>query len=319
MICLLALNLMLIAAPHWQWKDLPPLPQALGGAFAGVLDNTLIVAGGSYWRGAPWIPGSEKIYSGVIYSLTPGARRWRTLGQLPSPSGYGASFVHDKALWLVGGQDSTGPQRAILSIDSKGQVTQRGQLPSPLMMMASTQLNGQFFLFGGQPDLKTCLRSPDLLHWEAIPPWPGPGRFFTHATSANGAIYLAGGADLKGTQRIFLRDAYRMTDGKWSPLPELPIPVQAGFAAAIDNAPIILSGSDGSLAPFEAELREDHPGFSTIIWTFDGTRWLPKGRLPYAPVTSTLVEWQGAIVIPGGEDRPAHRSSRVISGTFLHE
>lgn len=323
MIRFLALNLMLlptlIATPAWQWQDLPALPQALGGAFAGVLNNNLIVAGGSYWRGAPWIAGSEKIYSGVIYSLAPGARRWRTLGRLPSPSGYGASFVHNNALWLVGGQDSAGPQRSILRIGVDGLVTLKGQLPSPLMMMATAQLNGQYFLLGGQPDLKTCLRSSDLIHWESLPSWPGPGRFFAQATHANGAIYLAGGADLKATQRLFLRDAYRWSDGTWSRLPDLPLPLQAGFATTIDNAPIILSGSDGSLAPFEADLRTDHPGFSPLIWTFDGTRWLPKGRLPYAPVTSTLVEWQGALVIPGGEDRPAHRSSRVLSGKFVHE
>lgn len=309
----------LMAAPQWKWQDLPALPQALGGAFAGVLNNNLIVTGGSYWRGAPWIPGSEKIYSSAIYSLAPGARRWRTLGRLPAPSGYGASFVHGNALWLIGGQDSAGAQRSILSVDSTGKVTQRGQLPSPLMMMAKAELNGHYFLFGGQPDLKTCLHSSDLTHWDSLPPWPGPGRFFAHATTANGAIYLAGGADLIGTQRIFLRDAYRWASGSWSPLPDLPVPIQAGFAATIDNAPIILSGSDGSLAPFEANLGEDHPGFSTLIWTFDGTGWLPKGRLPFAPVTSTLVQWQGALVIPGGEDRPAHRSSRVLSGKYLHE
>jgi len=133
----------------------------------------------------------------------------------------------------------------------------------------------------------------------------GGGRFFAQATATTDALYLAGGADLKDGQRVFLRDAYRLQNGAWSRLPDLPVPVQAGFGATRDNAPILLSGSDGTLAQFEAEVAADHPGFSTLIWKFDGSRWLPAGRLPYAPVTATLIEWQGALVIPGGEDRPA--------------
>jgi N-acetylneuraminic acid mutarotase len=133
------------------------------------------------------------------------------------------------------------------------------------------------------------------------------------------AVILAGGSDLQGTQRQFLRDAYRLAQNGWTRLPDLPLPVQAGFAWSHAGVPMILSGSDGTLAAFEAELGADHPGFSPLIWKLDGTRWIPVGRLPYAPVTTTLVEWNGAIVIPGGEDRPAHRSSRVILGKFVDE
>lgn len=309
----------LLCTGRWQWQDLPALPQALGGVFAGVVDNQLIVAGGSYWRGAPWIPGSEKIFVDTIYALAPGAKQWRSVGHLPAPSGYGASIVKDNALWLIGGQDLKGAQSSILRITSAGQVTTVGHLKDPLMMTATARLNGQFYLLGGQPNLKTCLRSANLTEWQACPAWPGPGRFFSQATQLNGALYLAGGADLKDGQRIFLADAYRLLDGQWSALPSLPVPLQAGFAATSGRSLLILSGSDGALAPFEAELGTDHPGFSPIIWSFDGKRWAPIGRMPYAPVTSTLVEWQGALVIPGGEDRPAHRSSRVLSGKLVHE
>ena len=93
--------------------------------------------------------------------------------------------------------------------------------------------------------------------------------------------------------------------------------IVAGFAATRNNVPIVLSGSDGALAPFEANLAADHPGFSPLIWSFNGTSWLPMGRLPYAPVTATLVDHQGKLVIAGGEDRPAHRSARVLSGELL--
>ena len=321
MIRLAALTLMLlpnlVAAERWQWRDLPPLPRALGGAFAGVIDHHLIVAGGSYWRGAPWIPGSEKIFADVIYSLAPGARQWRTLGHLPSPLGYGASFSEPGVLWLVGGQNAQGARRSILRLNRQGQVVMGGQLPVPLMNMAASKHESLFYLLGGQPNLTSCLRSGDLITWEACDPWPGPGRFFAQATATSDALYLAGGADLKDGQRVFLRDAYRLQKGQWTRLPDLPVVIQAGFAATRNNVPIILSGSDGALAPFEANLAADHPGFSPLIWSFNGTSWLPMGRLPYAPVTATLVDHQGKLVIAGGEDRPAHRSARVLSGELL--
>ena len=307
----------LSAAPHWQWRDLPALPQAVGGAFAGVLDDQLIVAGGSYWRGAPWIPGSEKIFVDTIYSLAPGARQWRTLGHLPAPLGYGASFTREGALWLVGGQTSDGPQKSIFRISANGQVATIAPLPEPLMNATTAHFGSHFYLLGGQPNLHACLRSSDLTHWEPCVPWPGPGRFLAQAVANADALFLAGGADLRDGRRIFLRDAYRFQNGIWSRLPDLPVAVQAGFAALQNNAPIILSGSDGILAPFESELAADHPGFSPLIWKLDGGRWLPAGRLPYAPVTTTLVEWRGALVIPGGEDRPAHRSARVIVGELI--
>lgn len=298
------------------WRDLPALPQAVGGAFAGTIGDQLVVAGGSYWRGAPWIPGSQKIYADAIYALTPRAKRWREFGKLPQPLGYGASFSHDGALWLVGGQNEQGAQRTLLRIDATGKVSEQGQLPEPLMMMAAAQHGKHFYLLGGQPNLRACLRSLDLTAWQTCPPWPGAGRFFAHATAAGSALYLAGGSDLINGKRHFLKDAYRLENEQWTKLPDLPVPVQAGFAAPHQGEPLILGGSDGTLADFEAELAADHPGFSTIIWRFDGQRWLPRGRLPYAPATSTLVEWRGEIVIPGGEDRPAHRSARVIAGTL---
>jgi N-acetylneuraminic acid mutarotase len=290
------------------WRELPPLPRALGGAYAGSVSGRLIVAGGSYWQGAPWIPGGTKHFVDTIYAYDDGA--WREIGKLPQPMGYGASFVKDNTLWLFGGQDGNGPLDLIYRVgDAKP-----ARLPAPLMMPAYAFHEDHYFLLGGQPDLKTCLRSRDLLHWERVEPWPGPGRFFAQACSARGALYLAGGADLVNSQRIFLKDAYRLTNASWQRIPDLPMPVQAGFAAAPRGVPHIFGGSDGTLAPFEADFADRHPGFSSVIWKFESERWRPAGLMPYAPVTSTLVEWQGELVIPGGEDRPAHRSARVIAG-----
>lgn len=299
------------------WRELPALPRALGGVFAGSIQGKLLVAGGSYWEGAPWIAGSKKLFVDSIYRFE--AKGWKQIGSLPAPMGYGASFVKDDALWLVGGQDATGAKRAIYQVGLDGKCREIGQLPEPVMMPAFTTHEGHGYLLGGQPNLKLALRSRDLQHWERSETWPGPGRFFAQACSAPGALYLAGGADLADGQRIFLKDAYRLRANRWERIADLPLPVQAGFAAAPRGIPHIFGGSDGTLAPFEADFADRHPGFSTVIWKFEAERWRPAGLMPYAPVTSTIVEWQGELVIPGGEDRPAHRSARVIAGKDFDE
>jgi N-acetylneuraminic acid mutarotase len=188
------------------------------------------------------------------------------------------------------------------------------ELPAPLMMSAYAAHEDSYYLLGGQPNLMTCLRSTDLLHWEPIDPWPGPGRFLAQACSAQGALYLAGGADLAGGERVFLKDCYRLRSGKWERIQDLPLPLQGGFAAAPGGTPHVFGGNDGVLAPYEAAIADRHPGFSAMVWKFQAERWHPASLMPYAPVTSTIVEWRGELVIPGGEDRPAHRSARVIAG-----
>ena len=309
----------LVGAPRWNWRDLPALPLAVGGAFAGMIEGQLIVAGGSYWLGAPWIPGSEKIFSDAIYGLEPGATAWRVMARLPKGLGYGGSFSYAGALWLVGGQSATGAERGILRVKRNGKVEGIGELPAALMNMSTARYDGHFYMLGGQPDLHACLRSQDLARWESCPAWPGPGRFLAQAAATEDGLYLVGGSDLKDGQRVFLRDAYRLRKGRWERLADLPVAVQAGFATIRDKAPYVLSGSDGTLAPFEAELGAEHPGFSPLIWRFDNQRWSPVGRLPYAPVTATLVEQDGALFIAGGEDRPAHRSARVLRGEPINE
>ena len=60
------------------WRDLSPLPQALGGQFVGVIDDRLVVAGGSHWDGVPrpW-DGGKKIWVDTIYALGRGETAWR--------------------------------------------------------------------------------------------------------------------------------------------------------------------------------------------------------------------------------------------------
>ena len=99
------------------WTELPELPitdglsQQLGlaGAFSGVHQDALIVAGGANFPdGAPW-NGGEKVWYDDIYVLEKsagGSYQWYTGFKLPRPLAYGASLSTDRGLVCIGGCDA---------------------------------------------------------------------------------------------------------------------------------------------------------------------------------------------------------------------
>ena len=59
------------------WEELPELPNTvgLGGAFAGVSNGALIVAGGANFPDKPEWEGGTKVWYDAIYILTPEKQR----------------------------------------------------------------------------------------------------------------------------------------------------------------------------------------------------------------------------------------------------
>ena len=73
---------------------------------------------------------------------------------------------------------------------------------------------------------------------------------------------------------------------------------------------IVIGGDDGaqvSVAPTA------HRGFPRDILAYNPTtnEWTRAGEVPFSLVTTTLAEWAGKIVIPGGEQKPGVRSTAV--------
>src|SRR5205085_800020 len=87
----------------------PPLPDSLGfaGAFAGISDGTLIVAGGSNFPdGPPW-QGGKKVWHDRIFVLEPEARQWRLLDhRLARPLAAGVSVTVKEGVLCIGGGDA---------------------------------------------------------------------------------------------------------------------------------------------------------------------------------------------------------------------
>ena len=330
-----------------EWSKLPNIPDKIGfaGSFAGVANGALIVAGGANFPdgGAPWT-GSKKAWTDQVFILTAENSNWITSEKLPLKLGYGASVNWKNSLIILGGSNEDGHQKQVYKLNYKEGKLELKNLPDLPNMIANTcaiLLNDVLYVMGGitTADAKTTSNnfwaldlSDKNANWQTLPSWPGKSRMLSVAGTDEKAIYLLSGVELINGQRHYLKDGFKYIPQKgWEQIPDLPSAVAAAPSPAYftANKLMVFGGDDGVLAPKGAELKENHPGFSKQILAYDllKNNWNnveaiatnkkedaaknPNASI-WAPVTTTLTLWNGNIVLPGGEVRPATRTPNVL-------
>ena len=147
------------------WQKIAETPPAHGqqksygvsGAFAGVLGNTIILAGGTNFPGGhPFFDGASKRFYQEIFLLQQTANQLAHVktAMLPEPVGYGATVqLHDK-LYFVGGINAQGALQMVyqLSLDATGEpvVLSVGRLPFSWSDGAAAFYADNLYLFGGK-------------------------------------------------------------------------------------------------------------------------------------------------------------------------
>ena len=319
----------------WKAERLPSLPDREGyaGLFAGVSRGVLLVAGGANFPGKkPW-EGGEKVWYDTVFGLDRPGGKWRVVGKLPRPLGYGVSASYRDGVVCVGGSDSKrhhGEAFRLEWVAGRAVVNPLPPLPMPVANACGALVGDRLFVAGGQvsPEASEALRTvfridlaSEVPTWREIEPCPGPGRILAVAGSLDGAFWLAGGAELVlgpggRAERRSLKDAYRFDpDRGWKRIDDLPHPVVAAPspAPAEGSGLFILGGDDGSRVHDSPP--ERHPGFLREILRLDsraGT-WAGAGTLASPRVTVPVVRWEGEWVLPSGEIRPGVRSPEVWS------
>ncbi len=318
---------------QFEVRELPPLPQGVGGGFSGLIGNALVVAGGSYFT-VPPDQGGTKLWTDEVLVLAPGATTWKPAGRLPRPLAYGAAVSTPAGLVLAGGGDAERHDDAVylLTLDG-GQVrtSELPPLPQPTAYVSGTLLTNTVYLAGGRegPDTPTAMRtfwSLDLDRsaegWRELEPWPGPARMLSGVAAQDGAVYVFSGADLRpdadgGITRQYLTDAYRYRPREgWARVADLPHAVAAAPVSSWGRNLILVFGGDhGRLAALGSSLGDAHPGFNRALLcyhTADDT-WTHLHDLPPLPVTTTATRRDDTILIPTGEDRPGRRTPKVYA------
>lgn len=337
----------------FDWTTLPALPSPLSGQFAGTSNGALIVAGGTNFP-VPLFEGGTKEWYDSVYILPEGEKKWRKVFKLPHPIAYGGSVSAYGGLICIGGGDAERHYADVSLLHYLGEPGSRhGQdvlrsmqvqyvahkdlpsLPEPRAFCGAALLGNTIYLAGGQLGPKSTEGMKSVLtldlsgrntKWKAIEPLPGLGRILPVVAAQDGAVYVFGGASLHAgpdgeAVRTYLTDGYCYRPGKgWKRIADLPAPVTAAPSAAYGPSHILVfGGDDGSLVNRIQELKDNHPGFGRKVLAYHTITdtWAHLGTLPKGLVTTNAVQWEGGIVIPGGEDRPGHRSSDVLRATGM--
>lgn len=299
---------------RFQYQKLPDLPPQQGrlnpgvaGAFAGVSNGALLVAGGANFpNGYPWQNGT-KVWHDAVYVLTKkaGKYHWHIAGKLAKSLGYGASVVWNGHLIGIGGNDAKGRYADVFTLrwnaTAKRIVTGiLPKLPLALANQSAAVLDDVLYVFGGESDGGTekslyalALKNP-ATGWQKRAELPGPARAFTALVAQDNALYVLGGRETVNGKTTVFADAfaYQPKQNSWSVLPDLPTPVAAHEAASAGpNALLIFGGDDGvrlgeiervnrqlstlpdgdgkaKLTQKRNALQSDHPGFRREVWQF---------------------------------------------------
>ena len=323
-------SLLLIAA--MAWTRLPDVPDARGfaGAFAGVHQDRIIVAGGTHFPDKmPW-EGGTKVWYDTVHAFD---GEWRVIGKLPRPNGYGVSVSTQRGMLIAGGGDAT---RHFTEVFWLNDDTQLPPLPQPCAFMSGCVLDDVLYIAGGI-ETPTATRAMDTFwsldlksegaKWQVLPPCPGGARILACMAAAEGRVWLFSGAGLHAGAdgkpvRDWLKDAWSYSAATgWRKEADLPrVAVAAPNPAPVINGQIfVLGGDDGSLVDFEP--KSAHPGFPRESQVFDlkSKTWSKGDSLPFSLVTTNALLWKGRIVIPGGEARPGVRSPQVWQSSPIDE
>ncbi|MGX5820314.1 sodium:solute symporter family transporter [Chitinophaga lutea] len=330
----------------FNWREEASLPDAdgLAGGYAGVSNGALILAGGTNFPGdkRPWADG-VKTWHDTIYVLDQAGGSWKAAGRLPRPMGYGVSLSWDNGLLCIGGGDAERNYSDVFLLRYAGgkiETIKYPSLPIPLVNACGAIAGNTLYIAGGVktlngPATQQCW-SLDLnggSAWKALPTLPGEARMLAMAGAHDGNFFVFGGVALHNGQRQYLRDAweYKPASG-WKRIADLPYALAAAPTPAYNAGQshmLLFGGDDGAYASKVSDLKDAHPGFRQEILAYNTLTdaWSVMGKMPvqlqpdaadnphasrYAPVTTPLVVWNGNIVLPGGEARPAVRSRKVL-------
>ncbi|MBJ6367815.1 sodium:solute symporter family transporter [Snuella sedimenti] len=265
-------------------KDIPNT-LGLNGAFIGVHNNALIIAGGTNFPKVPVWEGGKKKWHDAIYILEKqgDSSTWHhpTEIKLPKPLANGVSINTSKGVLCIGGDNENGIFNDVflLKWDSAKKTITIENLPStpiPLSNMGGDRVGDLVYLIGGQQKKGgkstssflsfnlTASLSRKIHTWEQLPDFPGKDRIQPIVVGqSNGhqdCLYVFSGLSYNpntSTSYEMLSDVYEFDPHKikWTkknPIPSNNTPgISGGYLAAApalkkgDSHILIFGGAGG--------------------------------------------------------------------------
>lgn len=322
------------------------------GAYVGVVDDAVLMAGGSDFLGLkPWEGGVKTWLDEIWVIRDNGGKISCDLldgVELPQGMGNGCSVSTGKELLCLGGMTSGGFTPVILSVRKSGasfDVSEVGVLPDGFVPNAAEYYKGYVYVAGSRGGRNAMLRlNPST--WQAKELSPCPDRLLSEGSvlvhqhdGRQDALFLIGG---RGVDEEGIHIAGRVWEyvpgrDEWLPKAEFndggePMELMYSSAVKYGSANILVFGGDDgvefrkrealSAKPDAAdELREafvSHDGFSGKVFSYHVVTdtWICLETLGFTlPACSKAVSLGGKIIIPSGEVRPGVRSNEILVAT----
>ena len=245
------------------WKELAPPPLPRAGCAVGVIDDELVVAGGTFWH------EGRKFWSERVDAFDPVVNQWSARSPMPRTRGDAAALAHAGALYVFGGgAEGAAATDVWILRDNLWTAPAHLALPAPRRSSSVVVIDGTFYLLGGlsgtgsEFSLATSTvwaAKPDG-RWEPRSPMPGPSRFNLSVGVVGGRIIVAGGCapehgSVRNLDEVI---AYDPSTDNWTVLGRLPFANRAGSGLADESGLLIFGGYTDK---FESGiLRYDVPG-----------------------------------------------------------
>lgn len=161
------------------------LQKGVSAAYAALIDDNLLVAGGCNFPDKLGFEGGKKVFYEAILHFDKNQNQWQTIGKLPEAAAYGASVaIPDGYLW-IGGQAATHSLATCYKVQytkEKGlNLTDFPSLPEPLDNFAGTSIGSKVFVAGGNASGKPSnkvfyINTATDKEWKQLPDFPGDAR-----------------------------------------------------------------------------------------------------------------------------------------------
>ena len=323
------------------WNDslvLPPLSLqdstnlGIAGAFSGIINGNLIIAGGANFSEKPLVEGGVKQWHSDIYVWNK-LRGWNIFKNvLFDKLAYGVSVQSNDGIICIGGSnDSVCSNKVFLLklVDNKPVIDKFfPPLPIRLTNMSGCIIGKKIYIAGGQSSLLhgkalSCFLCLDLdnlhLGWLQLPVWNGESRAYSVAVAqSNGTdncFYLFSGRNFNPEHPDWtvLDDGYEYNPrlNQWKILNN-KFPVMAGTAIPFGTNHILFLGGRGCDSNKDNVVRIYHT-LTNTLYTCD----LPTGIT--IPVTTNAFRKGNSFYISSGEVSPGVRTPIILEGRLFGE
>lgn len=261
----------------FSWSNDYELPNAKGvnGAFTGIHNDALIIAGGANFPNTPVWEGGKKIWHDAIYVLEKNGNSFQWIQnkdlKLTQSLAYGVSISTPKGLLCIGGDNENDVYKDVflLKWNAKSKTIEREDLPPmPIALsgMGGSIIGDMVFLVGGQ-EAKGGAATSNFLSfnltetlnrkqytWKQLPDFPGESRLQAVVVGqGNGrnyeSLYVFSGMAYNPVSKVthkMLSDVYEYDTNKDSWIQKKSVPnngtpgIEGGYIAA---APVIKMGA----------------------------------------------------------------------------